>query len=109
MHKDLPNIISSFKKAFATANKFVVLEESDKNIKEELTQRKEAVVALVSKISEIQKLMDEAQEKKGRLKEHITQLDKKITDCEVKLSYLQEQKRKCVAETVEIFKKELRL
>ncbi|KAI9074878.1 hypothetical protein K1719_043186 [Acacia pycnantha] len=106
MHKDLPNILSSFKQAFATVNKFSVLEERDKSIKDELTQRKEVAIALVSKMSETQKFMDEAQEKEARLKEQISLLEKQRKDCEVELLSLQEQKRKYIAETVE-FKKEI--
>ncbi|XP_028758770.1 probable disease resistance protein At4g27220 [Neltuma alba] len=104
MHKDFPSIISCFKQAFATANEFVVLKERDKRIKEELTQRKEAAIALVSRISKTQKSMVEARAKKARLKEHITWLDKEITDYEVELSRLQEQKRKCIAENIEFMK-----
>ncbi|XP_028789368.1 uncharacterized protein LOC114745383, partial [Neltuma alba] len=100
MHKDFPSIIQ----AFATANEFVVLEERDKRIKEELTQRKEVAIALVSRISKTQKSMVEARAKKARLKEHITWLDKEITDYEVELSRLQEQKRKCIAENIEFMK-----
>ena len=48
MHKDLPKIISSFKQEFATITKFVVSEERDKGINDELTQRK---------MSETQKIM----------------------------------------------------
>ncbi|KAI9117747.1 hypothetical protein K1719_011162 [Acacia pycnantha] len=106
MHKDLPNILSSFKQAFATVNKFTVLEERDKSIKDELTQRKKVAIALVSKMSEAQKFMDEAQEKEARLKEHISLLEKQRNDCEAELLSLQEQKRKHIAETVE-FKKEI--
>ncbi|KAI9076906.1 hypothetical protein K1719_041122 [Acacia pycnantha] len=106
MHKDFPNILSSFKQAFATVNKFSVLEERDKSIKDELTQRKEVAIALVSKMSETQKFMDEAQEKEARLKEKISLLEKQRKDCEVELLSLQEQKRKYIAETVE-FKKEI--
>ncbi|XP_028758774.1 uncharacterized protein LOC114717744 [Neltuma alba] len=105
MHKELPNILLSFKQAFATVNKFAELEERDKRIKEELTQRKEVATALVSKMSETQKFMDEAEENEARLKEQISRLEKVKKDCEAELFSLQEQKRKHIVETVE-FKKE---
>ncbi|XP_028789362.1 uncharacterized protein LOC114745375 isoform X2 [Neltuma alba] len=105
MHKELPNILSSFKQAFATVNKFAELEERDKRIKEEVTQRKEVATALVSKMSETQQFMDEAEENEARLKEQISRLEKVKKDCEAELFSLQEQKRKHIVETVE-FKKE---
>ncbi|XP_028790030.1 uncharacterized protein LOC114746020 [Neltuma alba] len=105
MHKDFPIILSSFKQAFAIVNKFADLEERDMRIKEELTQRKDAAIALVSKMSKTQRFMDEAEETEARLKEQISMLEKQRKDCEAEMLSLQEQKRKYIAETKE-FKKE---
>ncbi|KAI9117860.1 hypothetical protein K1719_011275 [Acacia pycnantha] len=99
MHKDFPGILSSFKLAYATVNKVAVLEERDKSIKYQLSQRKEVAIDLVSKTSE-------AQEKEARLKEQISRLEKERKYYEAELLSLQEQKRKYIAETVE-FKKEI--
>ncbi|KAK4278657.1 hypothetical protein QN277_016477 [Acacia crassicarpa] len=106
MRKDLPIILSSFRQAFATVNKFAVFEERDKSIKDELTQQKEVAIALVSKMSKTQMFMDEAQEKEARLKEQISLLEKQRKDFEAELLSLQEQKRKYIAKTFE-FKKEI--
>ncbi|KAI9076912.1 hypothetical protein K1719_041128 [Acacia pycnantha] len=99
MHKDLPDILSSFKQAYATVNKVAVLEERDKSIKYQLSQRKEVAIDLVSKTSE-------AQEKEASLKEQISRLEKERKYYEAELLSLQEQKRKYIAETVK-FKKEI--
>ncbi|KAK7358839.1 hypothetical protein VNO77_00779 [Canavalia gladiata] len=100
LHKEFPSILCSFKQAFATTNKFAVLEEKEKSIKEELAHRKEVATALVSKISKAKYFMDEAQQKEATLKEQMNRLEKEMKDCEADLSSLQEEKTKFVAETM---------
>ncbi|KAK7358836.1 hypothetical protein VNO77_00776 [Canavalia gladiata] len=100
LRKEFPSILCSFKQAFATTNKFALLDEKEKSIKEELTHRKEAATALVSKISKAKYFMDEAQQKEAMLKEQMNRLEKEMKDCEADLSFLQEEKKKFVAETM---------
>ncbi|KAK7358837.1 hypothetical protein VNO77_00777 [Canavalia gladiata] len=88
LHKEFPSILCSFKQAFATTDKFAVLEEKDKSRKEEL-----------AKLSKAKYFMDEAQQKEAMLKERMNRLEKEMKDCEADLSSLQEEKKKFVAET----------
>ncbi|KAF7833708.1 Disease resistance protein [Senna tora] len=104
LHQEFPSMLCSFKQAFGKINKFSVLDERDKCMKEELARRKEAALSLVSKMSETRKFMSEAQEKEARLKEHMSRLEKEIQDCEAELLCLDEQKKKSVAETKELKK-----
>lgn len=50
--------------------------------------------------------MDEAQQKEAILNEHVIRLKKEIKDCESDLPSLQDDKKKCIAETIG-YKKEL--
>ncbi|KAF7833687.1 putative disease resistance protein [Senna tora] len=104
LHQEFPSMLCSFKQAYGKINKFSVLDERDKCMKEELAHRKEAALSLVSKMSETRKFMSEAQEKEARLKEHISRLEKEIQDCEAELLSFEEQKKKYVAETKELKK-----
>lgn len=83
MHKELPTILCFFKQAFITIDKFAAIE----------AHHDEAAVTLSSKISKAKSFLDEAQQREAALKEKIIQLEKEI-------EYLQEQKEKCIQETV---------
>ncbi|TKY57471.1 hypothetical protein E2542_SST21919 [Spatholobus suberectus] len=96
MHKEFPGILSSFKQAFAANDKLEVLE----------AHWNEVSITLVSKISKAKNFTDEAQQKEAVLKEQIIRLKKEMKDCETVLSSLQEEKKKCIAETTG-YKKEL--
>ncbi|KAF7842580.1 centrosomal protein of 135 kDa-like [Senna tora] len=86
---------------------FTELEEKEKCINEEIPQRKEAAITLISEICEIKKSMADAQKKEVELKEQIVRLqaelnrkEKEIRDCEIKISSLEEQKKKSVWDTI---------
>ncbi|XP_058743220.1 uncharacterized protein LOC131616021 isoform X2 [Vicia villosa] len=83
MHTEFPTIICSFKQAFITIDKFAAIE----------AHHDEAAVTLSSKISNAKSFLDEAQQREAALKEKIIQLEKEI-------EYLQEEKEKCIQETV---------
>ncbi|KAF7842973.1 putative disease resistance protein [Senna tora] len=110
MRQEISSILSSFKQASArlsAIDTFTELEEKEKSINEELPQRKEAAITLISEICETKKTIDEAQKKEVELKEQITRLqaelkrkEKEIRDCEIKLSSLEEQKKKSVWDTI---------
>ncbi|RDX63327.1 Disease resistance protein, partial [Mucuna pruriens] len=89
MHKEFPSILCSFQKAFATTHKLAVLEAHQNKV----------AITLASKISEAKNFMDEAQQKEVVLKERVIRLRKEMEDCEADLSSLQEEKKKCIAET----------
>ncbi|XP_020224411.1 uncharacterized protein LOC109806427 [Cajanus cajan] len=90
MHKEFPSILCSFRQAFATTDKLVVLE----------ARGKEEAITLACKISDAKNFMDEALKKEAVLKERVIRLKKEIKDCEADLSSLQEEKKKCIAETM---------
>ncbi|KAG4974206.1 hypothetical protein JHK87_031027 [Glycine soja] len=90
MHTQFPSILCSFKQAFATTDKLEA-HEAHQNV---------VAVTLASKISGAKNFMDEGQQKEAVLKERITRLKKEIKDCEADLSSLQEEKKKCIAETI---------
>ncbi|CAJ1932998.1 unnamed protein product [Sphenostylis stenocarpa] len=96
MHQEFPSIIRSFKQGFATTDKFTVLE----------TRQNEVAITLFSKISEAGHFMDEAKQKEIILKEQVIRLKEEIKVCEAALSSLEEEKNKCITETVG-YKKEL--
>ncbi|WVZ23459.1 hypothetical protein V8G54_002003 [Vigna mungo] len=88
MHRDFPSILFSFKQGFATTDKLAELE------------------ARANEVTIKKNLYDELQRKEVVLKEQIIRLKEEIRVCEVALSSLEEEKNKCIAETVE-YKKEL--
>ncbi|BAT98715.1 hypothetical protein VIGAN_10004100 [Vigna angularis var. angularis] len=88
MHRHLPSILFSFKQGFATTDKLAELEARA----DEVTIKK--------------KFYDEVQRKEVVLKQQIIRLKEEIRVCEVALSSLEEEKNKCIAETVE-YKTEL--
>ncbi|KAK7260586.1 hypothetical protein RIF29_26755 [Crotalaria pallida] len=81
IRKEFPSILYSFKQAYATINKFPMLES---HLNEETTK-------LVSKISD-------AKKKEATLKQQIIRLGKQIEDCETEISSLEEEQKKCIAE-----------
>jgi len=90
MHQEFPSILCSFKQGFATTDKLSALEAS----------RNEEAITLVSKISEADNFYDEAQLKEVALKEQIIRLKEEIKVCEAAFSSLEEEKNKCIAETI---------
>ncbi|XP_057441928.1 uncharacterized protein LOC130733703 isoform X2 [Lotus japonicus] len=87
MHDKLPIILCSFKQALVTTDKFA-------------HQNEASVTTLVSKISKANDFLDEAQQKEEILKEEIVRLKKEMKDREDDLSSLQEEKKKCIQETI---------
>lgn len=83
MHTEFPSILCSFKHAFITIDKFSVTE----------AQHDEAAITLSSKISKANSSLDDAQQREAALKEQIIQLEKEII-------HLQEEKDKCIQETI---------
>ncbi|XP_068462037.1 uncharacterized protein [Phaseolus vulgaris] len=83
MQQEFPSIVCSFKRGFATIEKLAKLE----------ARGNEVTISLGSKISEAKNFYDEAQLKEVVLKEEI-----KV--CEDALSSLEEEKNKCIAETI---------
>jgi len=83
MHTELPNILCSFKQAFITIDKFSVTE----------AHHDKAAITLSSKISKANSFLDDAQQREAALKERIIQLEKEII-------HLQEEKDKCIQETI---------
>ncbi|XP_057440927.1 uncharacterized protein LOC130732926 isoform X3 [Lotus japonicus] len=90
MHKELPSILCSFKQAFVTIEKFAVIG----------AHQNEAANNLVSKISKVKDFLDEAQQKEAVLKGEIIRLKKEMNDREADLSSLQEEKKKCIQESI---------
>ncbi|WVZ23460.1 hypothetical protein V8G54_002004 [Vigna mungo] len=88
MHRDFPSILCSFKQGFSTIEKLAELE------------------ARANEVTIKKNLYDELQRKEVVLKEQIIRLKEEIRVCEVALSSLEEEKNKCIAETVE-YKTEL--
>ncbi|KAI4315965.1 hypothetical protein L6164_023988 [Bauhinia variegata] len=83
LHQEFHSILSSFRQASATILRFTLLEEKEKTIKEKLPRRKESAIAL----------MNELQQNDVSVMEQISKLQDK-------LSSLQEQKKKCIADTI---------
>lgn len=83
MHTEFPSILCSFKQAFITIDKLSVTE----------ARHNEASITLSSKISKAKSFLDDAQQREAALKEQIIQLEKEIT-------HLQEEKDKCIQETI---------
>ncbi|XP_022633301.1 uncharacterized protein LOC106753628 isoform X2 [Vigna radiata var. radiata] len=83
MHRHFPSILCSFKQGFATTHKLAELE------------------ARANEVTIKKNLYDELQRKEVVLKEQIIRLKEEIRVCEVALSSLEEEKNKCIAETVE--------
>ncbi|KAF7842313.1 putative disease resistance protein [Senna tora] len=110
MLQEISSILSSFRQAssrLSVIDTFTELEEKEKCINEELPQRKEAAITLISEICETKKSMLESQKKEVELKEQITRLqtelnrkEKEIRESEIKLSSLEEQKKKSVWDTI---------
>ncbi|XP_052725035.1 uncharacterized protein LOC128194188 isoform X2 [Vigna angularis] len=88
MHRHFPSILFSFKQGFATTDKLAELE------------------ARANEVTIKKKFYDEVQQKEVVLKQQIIRLKEEIRVCEVALSSLEEEKNKCIAETVE-YKTEL--
>lgn len=86
--KEFPSILYSIKQAFAINDEKAVLEAHRNK------------VATTSKISAAEHFMDEAQQKEAILNEHVIRLKKEIKDCESDLPSLQDDKKKCIAETI---------
>lgn len=63
-------------------------------------QRCKVATTLAFKISAAENFMDEAQQKEAILNEHVIRLKKEIKDCESDLPSLQDDKKKCIAETI---------
>ncbi|KAI4315938.1 hypothetical protein L6164_023965 [Bauhinia variegata] len=112
LHQEFPSIVSSFQQASATVDRFTLLEDKEKSVKEELPQRMESAVTLIGNISKTEMSMAEIQQEEASLIEQISRLQDELNnterrkrECEARLSSLQEQKNKCIAETKE-FKKE---
>ncbi|KAI4315968.1 hypothetical protein L6164_023991 [Bauhinia variegata] len=112
LHQEFPGVLSSFKQASATVDRFTLLEDKEESMKEEIPQRMESAVTLIGNISKIEISMAEIQQEEASLIEKISRLQDELNNterrkrgCEARLSSLQEQKNKCIAETKE-FKKE---
>ncbi|KAI4316042.1 hypothetical protein L6164_024060 [Bauhinia variegata] len=108
LHQEFPSILSSFKQASATVDRFTLLEDKEKSMKEELPQRMESAVTLIGNISKTDMSMAEIQQEEASLIEQISRLQDELNnterrkrECEAGLSSLQEQKNKCIAETKE--------
>ena len=99
--QDLPSILSSFKQASSTIQEVALLDEKDKLIQEQLPQRKEVAVNLISEISATKKSIVKAQQKETSLREQIygLQVELKRTEDEIQgheahLSSLNEHRSK---------------
>jgi len=90
MQQEFPSIVCSFKQGFATSDKLAEFE----------AREKEVAISLGSKISEAKNFYGEAQLKEVVLKEQIIRLKEEIKVCEDALSSLEEEKHKCIAETI---------
>ena len=101
--QEIPSILSSFKEAsirLGSTETFHKLEETDKYINEELPQRMKAAVSLVSEIHKIQQKEAQLKEQIFSLQDELKKKEREIKDCEMKLSFLQEKKKKSVSETI---------
>ncbi|GAU14406.1 hypothetical protein TSUD_249460 [Trifolium subterraneum] len=83
MHSEFPTILRSFKQAFSITDKFAVTEAHHDKV----------AITLASKISNAESFLDEARQREAALKEQIIQLEKEV-NC------LQEEKEKCIQETL---------
>ncbi|XP_054776237.1 nuclear matrix constituent protein 1a-like isoform X2 [Prosopis cineraria] len=108
---EIQTVVSSFNQAYATIDTFNKLEQKEKLIHEERSQRKEAAIALLSVIDNTESSLTEAQLKEAELKEKISKLQdelyskvKEIEEYEIKLSSLKEQKKKSVSDTMGFIK-----
>ncbi|KAF7842571.1 putative disease resistance protein [Senna tora] len=97
LHQEIQSIISSFKQASSAISTFTELEGKEKHmINEELPQRKKAANTLHSEIDKTEKSMDELKEQILRLQAELNRKEKEFKECEIKLSCLQEKKKKSV-------------
>ncbi|KAF7842591.1 putative disease resistance protein [Senna tora] len=97
LHQEIQSIISSFKQASSTIDTFTKLEGKEKHvIIEELPQRKKAANTLNSEIDKTEKSMAELKEQILRLQAELNRKEKEFKECEIKLSCLQEKKKKSV-------------
>ncbi|KAL9324776.1 hypothetical protein ACSQ67_005421 [Phaseolus vulgaris] len=90
MQQEFPSIVCTFKQGFATTEKLA----------EHEARGNEVAITFGSKISEAKNFYDEAQPKEVVLKEQIIRLKEEIKVCEDALSYLEEEKHKCLVETI---------
>ncbi|XP_054776707.1 uncharacterized protein LOC129285160 isoform X2 [Prosopis cineraria] len=107
MHEEIQRIVSSFNQAHDTIDTFTKLEQKEKLMMEQRSQRKEVAAATLSAIHRTENSMVEAQLKEAELKEHISKLQaeldskkKKIEECKIKLLSLQEQDRKSASDDI---------
>ncbi|KAF7842573.1 putative disease resistance protein [Senna tora] len=97
LHQEIQSIISSFKQASSAISTFTELEGKEKHmINEELPQRKKAANTLHSEIDKTEKSMDELKEQILRLQAELNRKEKEFKECEIKLSCLEEEKKKSV-------------
>ncbi|KAF7842578.1 putative disease resistance protein [Senna tora] len=97
LHQEVQSILSSFKQASSTISTFTELEGKEKHmINEELPTRKLAANTLNSDIDKTEKSMAELKEQILRLQAELNSKEKEFKECEIKLSCLEEQKKKSV-------------
>ena len=102
--QNMPSILSSFKQASATIDKFTVLDQRQKSIKEELPQRKEAADTLEKSIAEAQQKEATLRETFYRLQAELQSIENEIKQHETHLSSLKEQAKKLNANTMDFLK-----
>lgn len=111
LQQEIQTVLSSFNQAHATIVTFNKLEQKEKLINEERSQRMEVAIALLSEIHSTESFLAEARLKEDELKEKISKLQdelyskvKEIEECEINLSSLKEQKKKSVSNTIGFIK-----
>ncbi|XP_054776995.1 filament-like plant protein 1 isoform X2 [Prosopis cineraria] len=111
LQQEIQTVLSSFNQGHATIVTFNKLEQKEKLINEERSQRKEVAIALLSEIHSTESFLAEAHLKEEELKEKISKLQdelysklKEIEECEINLSSLKEQKKKSVSNTIGFIK-----
>ena len=103
--QNLPCILSSFKQASITIDKFMVLEEKYKSIKEELPQQKEAANTLEKCIVDAQQKKAYLREKLYRLQAELDSTENEIKEHDIHLMSLKEQGKKFHMDTINFSKK----
>ncbi|KAK4254278.1 hypothetical protein QN277_009681 [Acacia crassicarpa] len=111
LQQEIQSIISSFKQACATFDTVTKLEQKEKLMMGQRSQKKEAAMTLLSEIHKTQNSRVEAQTRVAELKEQISKLqaelyskENEIKECDIKLLSLEEQKKKSVSDTIGFMK-----
>ncbi|XP_028753096.1 uncharacterized protein LOC114712716 [Neltuma alba] len=100
LHQEIQRFLSSFKRASDNLDLFTKLQEKEKQIGEEHSQRMDAATTIVSEIRNAEDYMIELKEQITRLQAELKSKEKKFQDCEIKLTSLHKQKNECVLDTI---------